>query len=581
MQASIRAAVVAALLAMGAFLPPCAGAETAGLIVHHGKIVVVDDAFSIAEALAVRGDRILAVGNNEEILRLAGPKTALVDLEGKTVLPGLIDSHSHPIGASTYEFDHPVPDMETIADVLGYVKSRAKVVPEGEWITVQQVFITRLRDRRFPTRWELDEVAPKHPVMFRTGPDAALNSLALKLSGIDNNFQITDGKAGFLERDAATGELTGILRSCTRLVKTRGGRSKSPTFDERRDCLRALLAAYNEVGVTSVTDRGTSDGTIKLYQALKDRSELTCRMFLTYGVNAQGPWEAIEAGILKAAKHPLRQYGNLLWLRGIKIYLDGGMLTGSAYLREPWGVSKIYSITDPEYRGVLFVEPARLYQIARLALANDMQLTAHAVGDGAVHALIDAYARVNEEFSVRPKRPCLCHANFMSLEAIQKMKAVGVVADLQPVWLYLDGATLRAQFGNERLAYFQPYRTLVEHGVIVGGGSDHMQKLGRRRSINSYDPFLGMWTTLVRQPRWTDEPFHPEQCITRQQAIRLYTINCAYLTFEEKEKGSLEKGKLADFIVLDKDILTCPIDEVKDIQVLRTYLGGALVYQQR
>ena len=169
----------------------------------------------------------------------------------------------------------------------------------------------------------------------------------------------------------------------------------------------------------------------------------------------------------------------------------------------------------------------------------------------------------------------------MSLEAVKAMQRLGVVADMQPVWLYLDGATLHKQFGDQRLAYFQPYKTIFDHGVTVGGGSDHMQKLGRRRSINSYDPFLGMWITLVRQPRWTDKPLHTEQCISREQAIRLYTINCAYLTFEEKEKGSLEPGKLADFIVLDKDILTCPTDDVKDIEVEETYVGGKSVYQRQ
>ncbi len=274
----------------------------------------------------------------------------------------------------------------------------------------------------------------------------------------------------------------------------------------------------------------------------------------------------------------MHHYDNRLWLRGLKIYLDGGMLTGSAYMRRPWGVSKIYSITDPEYRGLRFIAPEPLYKIARTALENGLQVTAHSVGDGAVHALIDAYERVNRDFPIRDKRPCISHSNFMSLEAIEKMERLGIVADLQPAWLYLDGVTLLKQFGEERLEYFQPYKTLFEHGVTVGGGSDHMQKLGSLRSINPYNPFLGMWTTLRRLPRWTDRPLHAEQSLTRQQAIRLYTIHCAFLTFEEKEKGSLEAGKLADLIVLDRDILTCPIDEVKDIRVETTYLGGKQVY---
>ena len=552
-------------------------AQQAGLVLHHGKIVTVDPEFRIAEALAIRGDRILAVGGNEEIIKLAGPDAREVDLKGKTVLPGLIDSHCHPPDASTYEFDHPVPEMATIADVLDYVKSRAAALPAGQWISIHQVFITRLRDQRFPTRQELDEAAPHHPVLFQTGPDASLNSLALKLSGIDKDFQITDGRPGRIERDPATKEPTGILRSCTRLVKE-SSPDKVPNFKERCGCLKALLAAYNEVGITSLTDREVHDDTIRVYRQLKDQGDLTCRVFLTYFVDAQGPWEKIAAGIRTAAGHPLHHYDNRLWLRGLKIYLDGGMLTGSAYMRRPWGVSKIYSITDPEYRGLRFIAPEPLYKIARTALENGLQVTAHSVGDGAVHALIDAYERVNRDFPIRDKRPCISHSNFMSLEAIEKMERLGIVADLQPAWLYLDGVTLLKQFGEERLEYFQPYKTLFEHGVTVGGGSDHMQKLGSLRSINPYNPFLGMWTTLRRLPRWTDRPLHAEQSLTRQQAIRLYTIHCAFLTFEEKEKGSLEAGKLADLIVLDRDILTCPIDEVKDIRVETTYLGGKQVY---
>ncbi|NUQ66629.1 MAG: amidohydrolase [Pirellulales bacterium] len=552
-------------------------AEPADVVLYHGKIVTVDPAFRIAEAMAIQGERILEVGASDEVLKLAGPGTKRIDLGGKTVLPGLNDTHSHPIDAALHEFDHRIPEMESVADVLDYIGHRAEVLEDGQWIVVQQVFITRLRDRRFPTREELDRVAPKNPVIFRTGPDASVNSLALALSGIDEDFQITDGQPGSLERDPKTGKLTGILRSSARLIKAQPV-GKAPSDEDRRRCLRALLAAYNEVGITSVNDRETTDSSVELYAKLRDNGELTCRMFLTYYVDTNPPLDEIEAAILRASRHPLRRYDNLLWLRGIKVYLDGGMLTGSAYMRKPWGVSKIYSISDPAYRGMLFIEPDKLHRIARCSLANHMQLTAHAVGDAAIDALVAAYERVNREFSVRDERPCISHSNFMSPEAIGKMAELGIVADLQPAWIWLDGSTLVKQFGDERLAYFQPYKTLFERGVMVAGGSDHMQKLGRRRSLNTYDPFLGIWTTLVRQPRWTDRPLHPEQAIAREQAIRFYTIQGAYLTFEEKEKGSLEKGKLADFIVLDKDILICPVDEVKDINVLGTWLGGKQVY---
>ncbi len=287
--------------------------------------------------------------------------------------------------------------------------------------------------------------------------------------------------------------------------------------------------------------RSTDESALELFLSLHRNQELTCRTFHCWSINPAGEWSQVSEQILKAAQHPAHQYNNMVWLRGVKVFLDGGMLTGSAYMRQPWGVSSIYSISDPDYRGVLLnIEPERLFEISRLCLQNDLQITAHAVGDGAVHNLLDAYQRVNEELPVRDRRPCITHCNFMSLEAIRTMQELGVVADIQPVWLYLDGKTLHRQFGNERLAFFQPYKTLFEHQVMVGGGSDHMQKIGSLRSVNPYNPFLGLWTMLTRLPRWTDEPLHPEQIVSREQALQFYTINNAWLTFEEHEKGSLE-----------------------------------------
>ena len=564
------------LLYLGASLA-CRHVRKPDLIIHHGKIITVDSKFGIVDAMAIQGDRILATGSNDQILALAGPATRQIDLHGKTVLPGLIDSHLHAVSSAMYEFDHPVPDMETLSDVLKYIQARAKALPKGEWVTLSQVFITRLRDQRYPTRQELDKAAPKNPVLFRTGPDAVLNSLALKLNGIDKNYRVPEGVPCRIERNPRTAEPTGILRNC--LIRYKSP-EKQPTREDYLRRLRMLLADYNSAGITSISDGDTSDEEVEIFGQLKGSGQLTCRTFMVLHVEANDPFDRIEARVHQAAKNPLHQPNDLLWLRGIKSYLDGGMLTGSAYMLQPWGVSKVYSITDPTYRGMRYIEPERLYKLARLALENGFQFTVHAVGDGAVQAIVEAYERVNKDFPVRGLRPSITHANFMTADIIQKMKELGIVANLQPDWLYLDGATLRKQFGDARLEYFQPYKTLFDQGVIVGGGSDHMQKIGSLRSINPYNPFLGMWITLTRQPRWTDQPLHPEQRITREQAIRLYTVNNAYLTFEENQKGSLEKGKLADFIVLDRDILTCPLDQVKDIQVDGTYLGGRLIYSK-
>jgi predicted amidohydrolase YtcJ len=401
--------------------------------------------------------------------------------------------------------------------------------------------------------------------------------MALAMSGIDEKFQVPAGEPCRIERDS-NGRPTGILRNCPRYIKSTDP-GPAPTEADRVRRLAELLADYNSVGITSIVDANTSKSEVGLYKALRDRNALTCRTFMAYAVDAQAPMDRIEASIREAAASPLHQQDDMLWLRGVKVFMDGGMLTGSAYMRQPWGVSKIYSIDDPQYRGVRFIEAEKLYRMAKLALSNDLQFTAHSQGDAAVDAMVEAYERINrDDFPVRDKRPSITHASFMSKEAIDKMKSLGIVANLQPAWLYLDGTTLRQHFGNERLTWFHPYRTLFEQGVTVGGGSDHMQKIGSLRSINPYNPFLAMWTTIVRQPKGSDTALHAEQALTREQAIRLYTTNNAFLTFEEAKKGSLEPGKVADFILLDRDILTCPVNEVKDIQVVETYLGGKRVY---
>ncbi|MCC6262669.1 MAG: amidohydrolase [Bryobacterales bacterium] len=550
------------------------------LIIHNAKVLTVDKDFRVAEAVAIRGDQILDVGSNDRILALAGEGTTRYDAGGKMVLPGLMDSHVHAVSSAMFEFDHEVPEMQTIADVLAYVKSRAAALGPDKWVNVSQVFITRLKEQRYPTRAELDDVAPANPVAFRTGPDASLNTMALKLSGIDRNFTVTDGSPCRVEKDAK-GDPTGILRQCGPFIKSTDS-ERVPTEADKLERTKQLFADYNSVGITSIGDGDTEDEELEIFRKLKDSNELTVRIFSYIHLNSQDPIEKIEARIKKAASDPLHTYNNMLWLRGAKVFLDGGMLTGSAYMLKPWGVSKIYSITDPEYRGMRYIEPDKLAQIMRAALQNQIQLTAHSQGDAAVTTFVDTAERLaNEGVDTVAGRPMITHGSFMTEEAILKMAQYGVVANMQPNWLQLDGATLMKHFGEARTAWFQPYRTLFDRNVMVGGGSDHMQKIGSFRSINQYNPFLGMWTTIVRTPRWMDKPFHPEQDLTRQEAIRFYTINNAFLLHEEDKKGSLEKGKLADLIVVDRDLLTCPIEDFSQTKVLRTYLGGKLVYEAK
>ena len=562
-----------------AVLAPSAFAA-ADLILYNGKIATVDEKFSIHDAIAIEGGRIFEVGSGIELLVRRGPNTKLVDLKGRLVLPGLMDSHTHPADASMTEFDHEIPTMERLQDVLDYIQARARIVPEGGWIEVRQVFITRLREQRYPTRAELDRAAPKHAVIFATGPDASLGSLALKLSGIDRDFKVTDGGSGFAEKDPATGEPTGILRNCSRYVKVQSARRPPSRADKVRR-LKELFADYNSVGLTSIGDRDTSPDEVETFKELRRSGGLTVRASLSAHIDSIGPLTNILESIRQVSRDPLfTERDDWLRIIGTKTYLDGGMLTGSAYMRQPWGVSEIYSIKDADYRGVLFIPPERLWPMVRTAVECGLQFTAHSVGDGAVHALLDAYEEVNRERPVRKTRACISHSNFMSRDAVERAARLGVMLDIQPAWLYLDTHTLAKQFGYERLRYFQPLRSLFEAGAVAGGGSDHMQKIGSLRSINFYNPFLGMATAITRRAKLYEKPLHPEEALTREQAIRFYTINNARILACDDQLGSLEPGKLADLIVLDTDLLTCAEDKIAATQVLRTYVGGKLVHQR-
>lgn len=546
------------------------------LILHHGKIVTLDEKFSIHQAIAIAEGKISAVGDDATILALKDEKTEVVDLGGKVLMPGLMDSHVHP-GAAMHEFDHEIPVMETIPEVLGYIAGRVKAVPEGSWISLRQVFITRLKEQRYPTLSELDAVAPKHPVNFSTGPDAMLNSLALQLSGITKDFKITDGGPGSVELDPKTGELTGVLRGLGRFVKTKQV-AKSPTLQQTYDKTLELFRDYNSVGLTAICDRGASKDGVARYAQMLEKGDLPLRVMCSHTFSSGGMWRTIEQSIDEVLSNPLVKGDAMLRIIGTKIWLDGGMLTGSAYMREPWGVSKIYGISDAAFRGTLNVQPDMLEKMVDKVTAAGLQFTAHSVGDGAVHGLLEAYEAVDAKHSIRATRSCITHSNFMSEEAVTRAARLGVMMDIQPIWLHLDSRTLLAQFGQERTKWFQPLKSIFEAGGVVGGGSDHMQKIGSFRSVNPYNPWLGMWIAITRKARYVDEPVHPEQALTRQQALQFYTINNAKILFLDEVTGTLEAGKAADMILLDRDFLECPVDDIPQTQVLKTWLAGKVVF---
>jgi predicted amidohydrolase YtcJ len=557
-------------------------ANPADLIVHNGKVLTVDAKFSTAEAVAVRGGKIVAVGTNTDVLKLKGPKTRVIDAGGKTVMPGLYDSHTHPVGAAASEVDDPIPDLRSLQEVFAFIKKRAAELPEGKWIVIRYAFPTRLKEARFPTKAELDAVAPKHPVLYHAGPAGVANSKALEISGVTKDTK--NPPAGQVVKDEKTGEPTGMLRNAYGVLKGVPGGGGNATAEQRRAAVLHLFHLYNQHGITSIADRNAGRGNLDMYLGFQKSGELTLRINVARSFGASGGREAIgqrlDDLVGKDGRGGPTGAGDE-WVRigPIKLFLDGGMLNGSAYMRKPWPRGETYQITQDDYRGLLFIKPEQLNIVVEEAAKRKWQVTAHTAGEGAMDVLLDSYEFANKIKPIKDLRFCITHANFPSPLNLERCQRLGVCADVQPAWLYKDGATLVKVLGPERTRWFQPYQSWLKY-TTIGGGSDHMLRYDPLDSTNPWSPWLGIWITLTRKLE-RGGVHRPDEILTREQAIRLYTINNAYLHHEEKEKGSLEVGKLGDLIIVDRDILKCPVDEIKDVKVLATVVGGKVVYEKK
>ena len=552
-------------------------AADADLILHNGKIVTVDRNFSIRQAVAIKDGKIVAAGTSEAILKSErGTETRVIDLKGRTVLPGLIDAHVHPLGAGLSEFRAPLPPLDSYAAVQSYIREQAKRTPKGQWIVVPRTFPTRLKEMRMPTREVLD-ATKEHPVMFDASYVWVVNSKALEVSGIDRNTPNPPG--GVIVKDEK-GDPNGILKNAGALLK---GLRRTETFseEERLQALEAMLKRYAAAGLTTIGDRAVSQDSVALYEKLRARGPLPVRAVLTWRLGSAPPAEEVAAAIRKS-NWTTNQGDGWLKFGTFKLTLDGGMTIGTAYQRHPYGVfgKQLYGQTDPDDRGQRFIASEKLTSVLDAARDKGWQLTAHSQGGGAVDALLSAFETLNRERPIAPTRSHVMHASFQSPEAIARMKRLGVLADVQAAWLYLDGPALTKVFGNDGMRYFFPLRSYVDAGIIVAGGSDHMIGFDKNSAVNPYNPFLGMWTAVTRKMK-DGAVLHPEERISREEALKMYTIWAAYLQFDEEKKGSIEPGKLADLVVIDRDYMTCPEDEIQAVEPVTTIIDGKIVWERK
>jgi len=548
----------------------------ADLILYNGKIVTVDPNFSIRQAVAIKNGRIAAVGANQAILKAErGPSTRVIDLGGRTVLPGLIDSHLHPLEAGLSEFREPLPTLDSFAAIQDYICAQARKTPKGQWIIVPRTFPTRLKELRMPTREVLD-VATEHPVLFDASYVVVVNTLALKLSGITRDTP--NPPHGEIVKDP-NGEPNGILRNAQSLLK---GLKPAATFSEQEKlaALERMLRMYREAGITTIGEGGATPEEISLYERLKAERRLPVRVVMTWWVNIGRPAEEIIAEI---RSRPWRTNQGDDWLKfgAFKVNFDGGMTIGTAYQRRPYGDfgRQLYGMTDPNDRGQLFATPEKFLAVFRAARDRGWSLSAHTQGGGAVDLFLDTMEALDREKPIAPTRSHLIHASFQSPEAIARMKRLGIAADVQAAWLYCDAPALEKVFGYEGLRYFFPLRSYLDAGVHVAGGSDHMIGYDKNRAVNPYNPFHGMWVSITRKTN-RGRVIHPEERVTREEALKTYTIWAAWRLFAENTLGSIEPGKLADLVVLDRDYLTCPEDDILAIEPVMVVQEGKIVFQK-
>jgi predicted amidohydrolase YtcJ len=520
----------------------------------NGHIVTVDASFSIAQAVAIANGRFMAVGSTASIKKLAGSGTTIIDLKGRTVVPGFADGHLHDAGGG------PGVDLSrarSIADVLGAIEGRVKrsrpgdvIVTNSDWHEAQ------LKEQRLPYRNDLDSVAPDNPVVVvRGGHEYILNSAALKKWNIDRDTAQVPG--GRITRDAR-GELNGeLIDRAKSLVQLPPG--PPLTIELLQEQHRKLNAA----GLTSIRYPGASIEQYRLLQEMRRRGLLTIRVnqLLRFAADSAA---AIRSAIAAANVEP-DEGDDWVRIGGVKLAVDGGFEGG--WMREPyaepWGESGTF-------RGVNTMKQPAFSEVVKELNRLEWRVSTHAVGDAAIDEVLAAYEAANAERSIAGRRWTIEHGFLPQPDQLPRMKALALVISAQD-HLYLAGPSLVKYWGAARAARTTPVRTYLDRGFVVAGGTDS--------PVVPYPPLWVLYHFVTRDTI-SGGVLGADQKVSRKEALQVETINNAYLTFEERSKGSIEPGKLADLVVLPEDILACPEKRIEQMPVDMTMVAGTIVYRR-
>jgi predicted amidohydrolase YtcJ len=547
-----------ALLAASALSAQRPANAPADLIVTNARVYTADEARPLAEAFAVREGRIIFVGSRQEADALKGASTRVVDAAGKTVIPGMVDAHAHFGGLAQTLRSVDLVGTRSYDEVIARVVERAKTTPKGSWIQGRGWDQNAWGDTRFPTHEKLSAALPDHPVVLERvdGHAVLVNALAMQRAEITASTK--DPSGGKILRDTRGAPSGVLVDKASGLVESR---IPAPTAAETRAALKEAISVMHRWGLTGMHDAGASRGLIDLYEDMAKQQELNLRLYVMISDDSAAIDHYMRIGPRSAL------YGGQLWVRAIKLYADGAMGSRGAALLEPYS-------DDPNNTGLLLSAPAHIREVAERGLKAGFQVNTHAIGDRGNRVVLDAYEQALKAQPTADHRFRVEHAQTLHYDDLPRFAQLGVIPSMQASHQTSDMYWIGKRLGPTRVLGAYAWRSLINSGVVIPNGSDF--------PVEQVNPLISFHAAIARQDAndWPAGGWLPEQRMTREEALRSMTLWPAYSAFQEKEMGSLTPGKLADFVVLDQDIMRVPPELVLKTKVLATYVGGKAVYEK-